>query len=171
MSWGTAAEGASSAGSGAASGIGSAASGVGTGAAGSSIYGQMADSAANSGASAVQPVSGFSLDAVNSTGEAANLASGASKDVANMETYGTTTPSLVDKATNTIERFQKGGKQSFNDMSFDNSPEMYGYLYDKANAISGMAGAAGKGGGAAPITTNISYQQPENPYLKKRGRY
>jgi hypothetical protein len=89
-----------------------------------------------------------------------------------MQTYGTTDPSYLQQAGNALERFQAGGNQSMGTAveKFGNNPETYGYLYGKANQISGMAGKQG-GGGAAPITTNITYQQPVNPYLAKRGRY
>jgi hypothetical protein len=155
MSWGSAAEGASEAGSGA--------SAASSGAGGATITGQMADLG---GQSSTPASSGFSLEATNN----ANSGVGPTVDAANTQTYGTTDPSIMQQTGNYLERFQKGQGNSMGGAveRFGNNPETYGYLYDK---VGRLASAKSGGGGAAPITTNISYQQPQNDYLRRRRGY
>lgn len=156
MSWGQAAEGASKTGEG-ASAAGNA----------SSMYGQMADTGGNAtsaGVQPVQPTSGFSMQT-----EGANTGQGPTVDAANVQTYGTSNPSMMQQGVNYLERFQKGGGQGLGETykNFGNNPETYGAAYGLVNKMAG----SGKPQSGAPITTNISYQQPENSYLRKRGRY
>jgi len=90
--------------------------------------------------------------------------------ISDVKDYGTSNPTLMDQTGGILDRFQKGGNQGIADTykNFGNNAETYGAAYGLANKLS----AAGKPqGGAAPITTNINYQQPVNPYLQKRGRY
>lgn len=74
-----------------------------------------------------------------------------------------------DSAMDYLDRFQKGKRQNMPEAwrGRGNNPETYGYLAGKVDDIMGMSGS---GGGAAPITTNINYQEPENPYLRRYGR-
>ena len=152
MSWG--AEGASTAGSG-ASAAGSASS---------------ATSSLGPVSSASTPASGFSMDIggqggqMPTDGTSVSMTPTQTSDVAS---YGTSNPSFFDKAGSYLDRFQKGEKQSMGEAwkGRGNNPETYGYAYNKLNSLSGMGKQSG---GAAPITTNISYQQPENEYLRKR---
>jgi hypothetical protein len=128
----------------------------------------MADTggSANTGAGVqpVQPTSGFSMQT-----EGANTGQGPTVDAANVQTYGTKDPSVIQQGANYLERFQKGSGQGLTDTykNFGNNPETYGAVYGLATKMAG----SGKPQSGAPITTNISYQQPENPYLRKRGRY
>lgn len=78
-------------------------------------------------------------------------------------------PGWFDNAMDYLERFQKGRKQNMPEAwrGRGNNPETYGYLTGKVDDIMGMGGS---GGGVAPITTNINYQEPENPYLRRYAR-
>jgi hypothetical protein len=149
------------------------ASKVGEGSQAMSLYGQMADAggkgseaggAAGAGVQPVEPTSGFAMQT-----EGANTGQGPTVDAGNVQTYGTANPSYMQQGVNTLERFQKGSGQGLTDTykNFGNNPETYGAVYGLATKMAG----SGKPQSGAPITTNISYQQPENPYLRKRGRY
>lgn len=147
MSWGQAAEGGSK---------------LGEGTQAANTYGDMASAGggAESGASAggAQPFSGFEVTP--------KATQGPTTGAADMQTYGTSDPSFMQRAGNSLERFQRGGNQGLNDTykNFGNNPETYGAIYGMANKMAG----SGKPASAAPITTNISYQQPA---AQKRGRY
>jgi len=107
---------------------------------------------------------GIQLDNATAPTQGPTVAAG------NMQTYGTENPSMMAVAGNTLERFQKGQGQSMGQTfgkGFVNKPETYGYISAK---LQQMSKAGGGGGGSAPITTNISYQQPENGYLASRRR-
>lgn len=166
MSWG-------STGSSAATGASEAASSLGT----TSNVSSLAGTAGNGG-------SGFSAG-LNTTaptqgptvGNAADLTAGApnsyntaaGQGVTDMKTFGTANPSPIARTVNTLERFSRGQGQGLGDTAknFGNNPETYGAAYGFLNRLASM----GKGGsGAAPITINSSYQQPENEYLKRYGR-
>lgn len=154
MSWDSATSAGSNGATGASSAAGAAGSMAGNG---SSLYGQMADVGGSAPAQ-----SGFSMDAVSSP----NTGTGPTVDNGNMQTYGTKDPSYLDKGMKGIEQFQKGGQHSLREAynGFGNNPETYGYIASKI--------PQGGGGGAAPaMTTNISYQQPQNDYLKKHRGY
>ena len=147
------------------------ASKIGEGSQAVSLYGQMADvggkggeagGAAGAGVQPVEPTSGFSMQT-----EGANTGQGPTVDAGNVQTYGTANPSFMDRSINALERFQKGNDQGLFKTKLGNNPETYGAVYGLASKMAG----SGKPQSGAPITTNISYQQPENPYLRKRGRY
>lgn len=134
--------------------------------------GSMAESSsANAPTSqAFQPTSGFSVDAgAGNTPTDGTLVSMTPNQMADKDYYGTANPTFADKSANMLERFQKGGNQGLNESykNFGNNPETYGAAYGLASRMAG----SGKPASAAPITTNISYQQPTNSYLQKRGRY
>lgn len=155
MSWSSAAEGAAK--STAGSTAGGAAPSVATGATGSSIYGQMADQ--GMGQTPTAASSGFEI-------ETSNVNTGVGPTVANAPNTG-----YWDSAMNNLEKFQAGQKASMPEAwrARGNNPETYGYLYNKFGEVASMGG--GGKSGAAPITTNINYQQPENEYLRKRRGY
>ncbi len=146
------------------------ASKVGEGSQAASLYGQMADvggkssESAGAGVGSFGPNSGFAMRT-----EGANTGQGPTVDAGNVQTYGTANPSFMDRSINALERFQKGGSNNLSEAwkARGNNPETYGAVF---GLVSKMAGT-GKPQSGAPITTNISYQQPENPYLRKRGRY
>lgn len=149
------------------------ASKIGEGSQAASLYGQMADvggkggeagGAAGAGVQPVEPTSGFSMQT-----EGANAGQGPTVAAGNVQTYGTANPSFMDKGVNMLERFQKGSGNNLSEAwkARGNNPETYGAIYGAVNKMAGT----GKPQSGAPITTNISYQQPENPYLRKRGRY
>lgn len=128
-------------------------------------------SSANSPTSqAFQPISGFSVDAgAGNTPTDGTLVSMTPNQKADAAYYGTSNPTIMDKGAGMLERFQKGGSQGLNESykNFGNNPETYGAAYGLASRMAG----SGKPASAPPITTNISYQQPTNSYLQKRGRY
>lgn len=66
-----------------------------------------------------------------------------------------------------LKRFQKGGSMDTADAykNFGNNPETYGYLMGKMGQLGNMR----QQGQQQPMVTNISYQPPENAYLKRRG--
>lgn len=165
-----------------------AASKAGEGSQAMSLYGQMADvggkgsAAGGAGVQPVEPASGFSMqtegantgqgptvtnDAALTRGAPNDYNTGAAQGIKDMREYGTANPTFVDKVVNTLERFQKGNDQGLFKTKLGNNPETYGAAYGLATKMAG----SGKPQSGAPITTNISYQQPENPYLRKRGRY
>ena len=87
-------------------------------------------------------------------------------DKANLETYGTTDPSIWQYAGNGLKRFAKGKEQDVGEAwkNFGNNPETYGYVFGKAE---GMTKGGGGGTQAPPVTLNNTYQQPENEYLRR----
>lgn len=92
----------------------------------------------------------------------------------NLGTYGSVNPSWMEKAYGMYDRFTKGGNMSFPEAykayqggEFGNNPETYGFIYNKLGQVARMGG-----GGMQPMqpaSINVSYQQPDNPYLRKRG--
>lgn len=163
MSWGQAAKGASTTGEGA------------------SYLGNLVDGYSEPASS------GFSIEPANTAGTVGQTGSGMgptientadlvnntpniyNESAANLRDWGTEAPSALDKVVNLYGRFNKGSNQNLTETynKFGNNPETYGAAYGLVNKMAG----SGKPAGAAPITTNISYQQPVNPYLAKRGRY
>jgi len=140
-------QGASSVGQGAAGGgTGAISNGVGTGTQGFSFGGEGA--------------------AVGSMETGPQLTPAAAQ---NIETYGTTSPGFMDKAVNMYDRLYKGGEQNIVQAykNRGNNPETYGYALAKLNSLTNGASAPE----APPMVTNISYQQPENSYLRRFRRY
>lgn len=174
MSWGSGTSGGAAAGGagGAAGGASGAASSAGAnGVSLSSANAAPATSGWSAGIDSVQPnqsgpTVGNATDLSNGTNNTYN--SQLARGLENQNTYGTANPSIMDKGFNSLERFQKGQNQSLPEAykSFGNNPETYGAAYGMLNKLSGM----GKQSGAAPITINSSYQQPENTYLKRYAR-
>jgi len=84
----------------------------------------------------------------------------------NISRYGVEEPSFYDYAKDAYTKFGQGEKASFFDMmregKFGNNPETYGYL----NSL--MKYGKQPQNTQAP-TMVTKYQQPENPYLRKRG--
>ena len=84
-----------------------------------------------------------------------------------MSAANTASPTFVEGMTDMLKRFRSGGEQSLGDAykNFGNNPETYGYLSGKAGEL------AKTGQQNAPVAPIVypSYQQPENPYLKRRG--
>lgn len=170
MSWGSAAtEGASTAGSSAAGSAGSAAASNTASTAGSGVT----QSAANAPAfdtSAAGGVGGYGINATDTgagAGSGVNMTASQSADMGN---YGEANPSFMDKAMTHLDKFQKGSEQSlpeaWESRSWSN-PATYGYVAGKVQAL----GGAGGGNQPANVTTNISYQQPQNDYLRRRRGY
>ena len=127
-----------------------------------------------SAASSAPTSSGFTIEPASTAGAGNTPTDGTSvsmtpNQMQDVKDYGTSNPSMMEQVGGTLERFQSGGKQGIGQAinKFGNNAETYGYLYGKVNQLAG----SGKQAGAAPITTNISTVQPENSYLKKRGRY
>lgn len=125
--------------------------------------GTVADAAGNVSNVSYEVPGGWGVDTQNSIG-AAN---------SNLATYGNTSPSWLDNTMNTYDRFSKGGDMSlpkayetYQKGGFGNNPETYGYIYSKLGQF-----AKGGGGGQPmqPASINVNYQQPDNPYLRRRG--
>jgi hypothetical protein len=145
MSWGAAAEGAGNSGA-AGSAVGNGVSSVsspafsGGGAAGSGV---------NAGSAPAYDTGGFNIDAANG----ARTAQG---------------PSFMDRGADMLDRFKKGGSQDVMQawQNRGNNPETYGYMMGKLNS---MTNSNNRDQRLPPMTTNVSYQQPQNEYLKRRG--
>lgn len=168
MSWGSAAtEGASTAGASAGSAASNTASSAGS--VGSGVT-QSAGSAPAFDTSAAGGVGGYGIDATDTGAGAGSGVNMTASQSADMASYGEANPSYMDKAMSGLEKFQKGGEQSlpeaWRDRAWDN-PATYGYV---AGKVQGMAGGGG-GNQPANVTTNISYQQPQNDYLRRRRGY
>lgn len=142
---------------------------------------EAASAAADTGSNAVPAASaagsgagGFAMD-LGQTGTAAptdgTYVSLTPMQQADVSSYGTSNPSMWDKAVGTIDRFNKGGNQNLPEAwkNFGNNPETYGYV---SNKLAGLTRGAG-GGQSAPasVNTTVNYQQPSNPYLERRRRY
>lgn len=86
----------------------------------------------------------------------------------NLSQYGTASPSVMDKVSSGLEQFQKGSNQNITDAykNFGNNAKTYGYMYGK---LQGLANSGGGGNQPANVVTNVSYQQPQSTYLKRRG--
>lgn len=75
--------------------------------------------------------------------------------------------SFIDTLKDYYSRFNKGYEDNAIDMykdgKFGNNPETYGYLYSLSKY-----GKGGQQQQQAPMMVN-RYEQPDNPYLRKRG--
>lgn len=134
----------------------------GEGASGAAEAGSNASNAGSVGvmASDATPSYSFNMGDVGGTGADAGYS---------LETAGNT-PSApwYDQVYDYYDRFTKGMEQKAPDAykNFGNNPETYGYAYGKLNQFAGM----GKGGQSPQAPSiNVNYQQPDNPYLRKRG--
>jgi len=184
MSYGSeSATAASNAGS-AASNAGTAASTVEGASTAATAYDAMGNVAGNTGASGTPYMNaigdtgqqGFTLGSPTEAGQNylygadttayGNQVSNAVADKANLETYGTTDPSIWQKGGNLLVRFSKGKDHNMVEAwkNFGNNPETYGYVFGK---MEGMMKGGGGGTQAPPVTLNNTYQQPENEYLRR----
>lgn len=84
----------------------------------------------------------------------------------NLQTYGTSDPSWLDKSMQFLDEYQKGKEQTL-PQAWKNkgmNAQTAGYIGGK---MEGMLKGGGASGQPAPVTINNSYQQPENEYLKR----
>ena len=155
----SAASGASSVGQGASGGVGS--------------YGSMTSGAMGSGAGPVSNgvgagAQGFSFGGAENVAATSSMGPTAAAGQ-NIDTYGTANPGFMDKAVNMYDRLNKGGEQNIVQAykNRGNNPETYGYALAKLNSLTNGAAAPE----APQMVTNVSYQQPENSYLRRFRRY
>lgn len=115
-------------------------------------------------------------DAAGNVSQAAPVTSGfeigpqmTTDQAANFQTYGTASPSFMDKAGAMYDRFTNGQNASLgNSMkNFGNNPETYGKVYGILTSFA--KGGGGGGGSVQPASITNYYQQPQNEYLRKRG--
>lgn len=161
MSWG--AEGAGAASSG-ASGLEGAGSGMST----SGLYSNAIDITGKgepaAGGFSIQPT-GYSYQTQPGLFEGVKGGEVSESGVATQGYDGGFGSSTVGSA---IDKFQKGKDSSLGKAydNFGNNPETYGYAAGKLGMMASLGGGGAK---AAPINTMVTYQQPENAYLKRRG--
>lgn len=86
-----------------------------------------------------------------------------------LDRWGTADPAWWQDGYDYYDRFSKGMNQDLPTAykNFGNNPETYGYGFGKLSQLA-------KGGGqpsAPSMTTNISYQQPDDRYNRRYRRY
>jgi len=151
-------------------------SGAGQGVSGSvGSYGSMTDGAMGGGVGAMSNGAGSAQGFSFGGGEGATVGpmeTGpqlTTEAAHNIQTYGTTSPGIMDKAVNMYDRLNKGAEQNIGQAykGMGNNPETYGYALAKLRPLMGGGGAPQ----APQMVTNVSYQQPENSYLRRFRRY